>query len=1128
MMQAVTEEEIFPGESEVSALLRRHDWGKSPLGPVSDWPQSLRTSISICLSSAFPILVWWGPELVMLYNDAYAPIISSKHPRALGSPGREVFPEIWNTIGPMLEEVMVRGKAVRANDLPLFLVRNGYPEECYFTFSYSPILNESGQVGGVFTPVHETTERVINERRLKTLSRLAEVRAEQATNAVSASQSLSLVLAENPIDLPFIAIYLFDEGHEQARRCATSGGSAEGIAPEVVTKEADWPPIRSILDGKLEVVEPGFLAEEDIPVGFWGRAVTQVAAVPLKNPGTGTPTGFMIAAIDPAKRLDEAYTSFLLLVADHISGAMSDAEAFEQERKRAEALAEIDRAKTVFFSNISHEFRTPLTLMSEPIQEILADGELSEHVRERLELAQRNSIRLQKLVNNLLDFSRIEAGRAEAIFEPVDLVALTQDLVSSFRSAFERAGLGLAVVVLSPIPAMYVDRDMWEKIVLNLLSNAFKFTLSGGVRVELNADPQTVTVAVVDSGTGIPGSELQKIFQRFHRVEGAGGRSFEGTGIGLALVQELVRLHGGTIRVESTEGQGSRFEIALPVGTAHLNERQIGKRPANALTTSRVDAFVNEALRWITEEDEQDDFRSDLVAESHITGLLAADESTLRKRVLIADDNADLRMYLKRLLEDAYEVTAVQNGAEAFGAIRRRKPDLVLSDVMMPVMDGLELVKAIRSNPDLALLPILLLSARAGEEAQLEGLGTGADDYLIKPFSSRELLARVSSALKIAELRSESERLIREREEALREVLERTSDAVFVLNSDWKFTYLNPHAISLIAAGRDLKGKGIWDEFPDATERTFYREYRKAMEERVPVRFQEYYPEPLNRWFDVHAYPTKEGIAVFFHDDTTRRRSEAALRQNEKLAAAGRLAASISHEINNPLEAVTNLLYLLEQESAISEQGKKLLKMAEQEMTRVAHIASQTLRFYRQSTNPTRVDMTEVLDSVIELHKLRHRNKSEKIDRQYRGGPQFPAYEGELRQVFLNLIGNAGDAIAEGGRIVVRISPGIDWGTDRRGVRVTVADDGHGMSRETVKCVFEPFFSTKGMTGTGLGLWVSKEIVEKHGGSMRVRSSRSSEHRGSTFSVFLPENGLSGGKDKRQTATRARCAKVQA
>src|SRR5512141_900001 len=219
-MPTKAKDEIFAGPSATAALMREIDWSQTPLGPVESWPQSLRTSVSICLNSAFAILVWWGPELVMLYNDTYAPIISNKHPRALGSRGRQTFPEIWDTIGPMLGRVMKQGEAVRADDLFLLLDRNGYPEECYFTFSYSPILDESGGVGGIFTPVQETTDRVIQERRLRTLTRLAAVRASRSRNSLDACKALANAISEDPLDIPYASIYLFDENGKTAERYA--------------------------------------------------------------------------------------------------------------------------------------------------------------------------------------------------------------------------------------------------------------------------------------------------------------------------------------------------------------------------------------------------------------------------------------------------------------------------------------------------------------------------------------------------------------------------------------------------------------------------------------------------------------------------------------------------------------------------------------------------------------------------------------------------------------------------------------------------------------------------------------------------------------------------------------------
>jgi signal transduction histidine kinase len=266
--------------------------------------------------------------------------------------------------------------------------------------------------------------------------------------------------------------------------------------------------------------------------------------------------GVLVVGLNPYRRFDDNYRSFLSLVAGQIAAGVANAQAYEEERRRAEALAEIDRAKTTFFSNISHEFRTPLTLMLGPLEDVLNDqvesGVAPAH-RSRLEIAHRNSLRLLKLVNTLLDFSRIEAGRMEAHFEPTDLCKLTAELACNFESATEKAGLALSIDCEDLQQPVYVDHDMWEKIVLNLLANAFKFTFEGSIEVQLRASMagQAVELIVRDTGVGIPESELARVFERFHRVEGQKSRSFEGSGIGLALVQELVKLHGGTIRVES-------------------------------------------------------------------------------------------------------------------------------------------------------------------------------------------------------------------------------------------------------------------------------------------------------------------------------------------------------------------------------------------------------------------------------------------------------------------------------------------------------------------------------------------------------------------------------------------------
>ncbi|MES1245209.1 MAG: ATP-binding protein [Acidobacteriota bacterium] len=427
---------------------------------------------------------------------------------------------------------------------------------------------------------------------------------------------------------------------------------------------------------------------------------------------------------------------------------ITEKKAHEREiARQREELAKLDELKTQFFANISHEFRTPLTLMMGPLEDAMAEGGLSAPNRERLDVAYRNSARLLKLVNTLLDFSRIEAGRIQASYEPTDLAALTAELASVFRSAVERAGMRLAVDC-PPLPEpVYVDREMWEKVVLNLLSNAFKFTFDGEIAVSLQAvllgETAAARLTVRDTGTGIPPEEIPHLFERFHRVRGARGRSFEGSGIGLALVQELVRLHGGRVEVESGVDRGSAFTVTIPFGVAHLPADRIEAARTLASTGLRADAFVEESLHWLPEERP------------------GPGPDGSGQRILLADDNADMREYVHRLL-GGYEVEAVTDGVSALRAARERLPDLVLTDVMMPGLDGFELLRELRSDPRTREVPVILLSARAGEESRLEGLAAGADDYLIKPFSAKEVLARVQSHLELARLRRETREALQE------------------------------------------------------------------------------------------------------------------------------------------------------------------------------------------------------------------------------------------------------------------------------------------------------------------------------------------------------------------------------
>jgi DNA-binding NtrC family response regulator/signal transduction histidine kinase len=494
--------------------------------------------------------------------------------------------------------------------------------------------------------------------------------------------------------------------------------------------------------------------------------------------------GILVAAVSPRKALDPHYQTFFDLVAAQVSSNFAAVRAHEEDRSRAQALAEIDRVKTTFFSNVSHEFRTPLTLLLGHLEDVLArlSSALDPKDLGALEVARRSALRLQKLVDSLLDFSRIEAGRMQAVYEPVDLAGLTTDLASVFRPAIERAGM-LLVVDCPPLrEPVYVDRDMWEKVVLNLLSNAFKYTVQGEIRVGLRRSGAAVEFSVSDTGIGIPAEELPRIFERFHRFEGAGGRTQEGTGIGLALVQELVRLHGGSVRVESVHSRGSSFTVTVPLGSDHLPAERIGGAPTPASKATGAGAYVEEALRWLPPKlDEASRQCGDRATpmETSATASLSPGSGVDRARILLADDNADMRAYVRNLLGGSYEITAVADGEAALAEVRRRPPDLLVSDVMMPRLDGFGLLKAIRSDPAASTIPVILLSARAGEESKVEGLERGADDYLIKPFSARELTARVAALLALSRLRTEAQE-----RRALAAVLEETQRLKDQLQAD--------------------------------------------------------------------------------------------------------------------------------------------------------------------------------------------------------------------------------------------------------------------------------------------------------------------------------------------------------
>ncbi|BAY80126.1 multi-sensor hybrid histidine kinase (plasmid) [Nostoc linckia NIES-25] len=920
------------GGGEMGARMRELDWSQTSLGPTQHWPQSLKTAVRIMLTCRQPMFVWWGDELINLYNDPYKAIIGGKHPQALGQPASHVWREIWDQVRPRAESALLKNEGTYDEALLLIMERNGYPEETYYTFSYSPVPNDEGETGGIICANTDDTQRIISERQLKLLRELATRTADARTFDEACTLSASC-LETNPYDLPFAMIYLVDPDRQEVFLARTCGIEPNHIAvPQTVSLNSDaiWPFGEVMTTHQTKLVDIVAADFGSLPCGVWERSPHQAVTVPIAPSGETGKAAILIAGLNPFRLFDDNYKGFIELVAAQIAASIANAQAYEQERKRAEALAEIDRAKTIFFSNVSHEFRTPLTLMLGPLEDTLAScGDLlPANEQEQLKMVQRNGLRLLKLVNSLLDFSRIEAGRIQASYEPTDLATFTAELASVFRSAIERAGMRLSVNC-PPLPApVYVDRQMWEKIVLNLLSNAFKFTLAGKITVNLqwvgegdkgtrghenvenlsqtiSASPPLpvpassfVELSVQDTGIGIPAGEIPHLFERFHRVKGAQGRTFEGSGIGLSLVQELVKMHGGTVQVSTVLGAGSCFTVSIPTGYAHLPPDRISAPQTLASTALGAAPYIEEALRWLPEEALEQGSRGAGEQESLISPLPLCPSAPVLKtaRILLADDNADMRDYVKRLLNQHYEVEAVPNGLAALNSVRERLPDLVLTDVMMPFLDGFGLLQALRTDPQTKKVPIILLSARAGEEARVEGLEAGADDYLIKPFSARELLARVEAALKMARLRQET----MQREQELRfeaevakahleTVLAGIQDQFFVLDREWRYIFVNQRVAEVVGFSKDeLLGRNIWEMFPDVVETEFYTQVHRAIAEQTVVRFEYFYAK-WNRWFENRIYPFNEGVSIFVTDVSDvyeelrlRKQAQEALRESEE------------------------------------------------------------------------------------------------------------------------------------------------------------------------------------------------------------------------------------------------------
>ena len=711
----------WDGAAAMRSVYQHVDWSATALGPQETWPALLRLVADLCLDSDSPVLIGWGPDLLMLYNEAYIPLLGAeKHPWALGRPASEVKPRLWPAEQERVHDIMQTGRPYHLDDQLLIIERRGYPEEAYFSFSISALRDADGTIVGVFTAISEPTWHVQYERRLQALRRLGAVSITADDSLASTCRAALEVIGKTRASVPFAAVFLRDLASQGPRRAAGYGfDEAAAASCELVEPAPTSGPVLQVLEhGGTELVSglrercPNVFA----PGPLGPLTPDQAFVLPVIMLGARKPLGVLVLGVNPYLRPDDSYTAFAVMASRQLGVMVTDAVSYQGELKRQQALQELERARTKFFQNISHELRAPLTMLLMPLQDILVEPGvvLPAAARDTVETSVRAGDRLQRVVDALLDISRAESGAPTPYREEIDLVSVTLDVVEGFRPTAE-GRLNLRVDMPTDPLRAYVDRSMWTTIVSNLVNNALKFTPDGEVAVILSGDDSHVLLTVADTGIGIPHDKQTAIFERFNR--GTAGDQHPGSGIGLALVADLASAHGGTVEVDSEPGAGSRFIVRLP--------RYNG---------SQVDLAADSAAASDGEQDTGD-----------------------RPRLLIIEDEPDLRTYLTRLFsKDGYAVEAVGDAENAHAWLENNPdnpPDMVITDVMLPGQNGLDLLAMIRQDDRLARLPVVVLTALADVESAVAAFAAGADDFVSKPFNSAELLARVRAHYQMNQLR---------------------------------------------------------------------------------------------------------------------------------------------------------------------------------------------------------------------------------------------------------------------------------------------------------------------------------------------------------------------------------------
>ena len=772
-----------------------------------------------------------------------------------------------------------------------------------------------------------------------------------------------------------------------------------------------------------------------------------------------------------------------------------------------ERIRELDEIKTQFFANVSHELRTPLALIIGPAER-LQNPELGLTRESQVETAQviaRNARMLLKHVNDLLDISKLEAGGLKIALQTTDVAALVRFIASHFDILAAERDVCLSVQTPASL-FVAVDPAKLQRVVMNLLSNAFKFVGPGGqVRVQVAIQDDRLAVSVDDSGPGVKPELRKAIFERFRQGDGGTNRQASGTGLGLAIAHEFVELHEGTIDVSDSDLGGARFEALLPLIRASAED-----------STAADVVHDRGTLEGLIEE-----LRLPSASAARAPASEPRLDGGMRAKVLVIEDNADMNRFVAQCLAAEYEVVTAFDGQQGLERALAVRPDLIVSDIMMPVVSGEQMVYALRRHPEMEGTPILLLSAKADEELKNRLLSDGAQDFVTKPFTERDLLVRARNLVETKRLREVAQTAANRlgaQNKHLGELFEQAPGFMAVLRGpDHVFELANAAYFKLIGA-RDILGKPIAEALPEVREQGFIDLLDRVLAtgERyvgsaVPVQLQRGAGGPDVRYVDFVYQPLLDdagrlsGVFVQGHDVTDRKQAEDALRAADR--RKDEFLATLAHELRNPLAPIRHAARISKTPSATDAQLKWSHDVIDRQVDHMSRLLDDLLEVSRITRGKLelrkeRIDLGESIAAAVGTARplIEARGHSLAVELP-RSRVEIDADPVRFAQILSNLLTNAAKYTDPGGRI--RVEACVRDGN----AVISVQDNGIGIAPELQPQVFEMFSQAtsaldRSEGGLGIGLSLTHGLVALHGGTVAVRSAGLG--RGSEFVVTLP------------------------